>query len=344
MPKETLNINMHNEELLIKKLNNLKKKQSFFSRFLRPHKYNITTNKNNRNVNSTVNNLNTSESFKIEYNNKYNTNNTYESTRLNVSIIDLFLDDDFTYFLDNIKTSIKKMNKNIYNSNIKTPLFMDGIARRELHKNKCLYIFIIENLITDDLYNILRDLTNILYDNINSDTILNKVKKFFHYRSIENNLKKISNESKTHNKSNIKLIEIDGNIITINFQDISFFINIILIPYYKKNNKNRVERYKSDLLINIIIICFNYLYDNKATITKISKQLFYDIMGWVRFIHKLPPCININRLKEVMIKFIKRAECHGILYFTNISIITELIANIIEVKTFKSYVTGKKCE
>jgi hypothetical protein len=255
--------------------------------------------------------------------------------------------------LESLKNFFKKTNlKSHIKNNIKIKCDI------KCAKFKILLLFIIENLISDDIYNLLVVyLVNILYKNINSETILSKTRALF--TTIGNSatnqksgffseLSKLflHKNSKNNQKFNseFKLITINesNHTITINFQEITKFINFILVPFFTQTI-NKTELYKIKLLVNILIIFFNYIYDNQTANTHISSELFHNITAWITFLHKLPNCIPIPKLKEKLIEIIKRPEFTSIEYLASYTHIAEIIVSVISLQSVSNIALGKKC-
>ncbi len=353
-------------------LKSLKNKQGIISKFFKKTKYNYnpsspslpsssieTTNKKNINQ----------DSYIIEYNEIYQNNGSYNSYRYPVHIMDFFTDSNFIIFLDSIKNYIIQLNQKIIANTINLTRIHnitteDLKKKQNLFKEKYLLIYIIENFITEDLYNILViDILYTLYNDIHSISTLGQIKKNVDRQiskvtqSISNRIKSAystfiskSEENKTeiiYNETIIDMSKIKDNIIKLNFQGITNLI-IKLKMYQKFNNKfsnnKKIEEYKKSFLINILILFFNYLYDNRNTYTRISKKLFDNISQWIVFLYKiLPGCVHFDKLKETVIQIINSPEYDGILYFTNKKVIIELIYGILAVNSVASFAFRQKC-
>jgi len=353
-------------------LKSLKSKQGIISKFFKKTKYNYNPSSPSSSIETTNKKNINQDSYMIEYNEKYQNNESYNKYRDPVHIMDFFTDSNFIIFLDSIKNYIIQLNQKIIantinptkNHNITTEDFK---KKQNLFKEKYLLIYIIENFITEDLYNILViDILYTLYNNIHSISTLEKIKQNVDRQisivtqSISNRIKSAystyiskseeneTNETKIiYNETIIDMSKIKDNIIQLNFQGITNLI-MKLKMYQKFNNKSsnnkKIEEYKKSFLINILILFFNYLYDNRSTYTRISKKLFDNISQWIVFLYKiLPGCVHFDKLKETVIKIINSPKYNGILYFTNKKVIIELIYGILAFNSVESFVFRDKC-
>jgi hypothetical protein len=304
------------------------------------------------NANHTVND---GSYYKIVYNEVYVYENgqteirnngrpkTYNDYRVNIDIADLIFSRGFCSLLTEIKKYMKGMHdkyENIYECNINNN--KNQVKSIKCKKFKALLIFLINFLITNELYEILINtlgetiLQNfLLYEK--SNTLLNQMKKFLTKHTLLRNPIEYTDVRKV--LKNLKLFEIDetNNILTVNFQSITKFIHYGLTRFLKEynssmhnecnsciNNKNpnttkdKTELFKVNFLVTIIILYFNHIYDNRENFTKISKKTFNDIKGWIMFIRYLPSCVQPGILKEECIKLVKDPTFKDFMGFTDI--------------------------
>ena len=262
-----------------KKKNNLKKeKNKYFKNKpkIKELENNISSLKNNFKK-KTCKNYNLEKNF---YNIKYINLDKYY--KLNIEIMDFILDNNFIYFLQTLQNYLSNKNKNLYN-------LKKNNCDLNCAKKKMLLLFIIDNFITEKLYQIV---VNILLKRI--------------YESLYNKKSVYVNQN-TKEKINYNLFYIKDDIITFDFEGINTFIFTELVPIFHENTGNKDENIKIHYLINLIIMGFNWLYDNYNTFTKISKDPDYikiakDKLYYYSF---LPNCKNIKNIKNKFKEMIK---------------------------------------
>ena len=269
-----------------KKKNNLKKeKNKYFKNEskIKKLKDNISTLKNNFKK-KTCKNYNIENNF---YNVKYINIDKYY--KLNIEIMDFILDNNFIYFLQTLQNYLSNKNKNLYN-------LTKNNCDINCAKKKMLLLFIVDNFVTDSLYDIL---INILAKKI--------------YESFYN-IKSIYINQNTQEKISYNLFYIKDDMITFDFEGINTFIFTELVPIFSKNTGNKAENIKIHYLINLIIMGFNWLYDNHKTFIKISKDPDYLEIAKDKLYYYslLPKCKNIKNIKNKFKEDIKNNNNYDI--------------------------------
>ena len=214
---------------------------------------------------------------------------------INMHIIDFLIDRSLYEFMDELNIYMKKINKKILcsdgignelcknnknNKNNKNYM-IDDECDKVCIKNKYFLTFIIDKLITVDLYQLLI-------------IILKRFNESFNNKS--------SYFLKKNDKKGFNLFEMNGDNIEIDFLGLYYFIYEDLVPFTKKINCSYIVK----LIINIISYYIDNIHRHYDSTKSISKKQIDNIKSYAKFVDYLPDCQSLDILKTELNKFITK--------------------------------------
>jgi len=201
-------------------------------------------------------------------------------------IIDFLTDRSLYKFMDELNIYMKDIDRKILcsdkNPTYKTICNNKNIIRNNdcdkiCIKNKYFLTFILDKLITIDLYKLLLLL------------ILKRFNESF------NNI-----SSYNDNGKKFSLFIMNNNNIEINFFGLSYFIYSDLQPFLNNENCSYIVK----LIINIITYYIDNMHRHIDSIKLISKEQIDNIKSYAKFSSYLPNCHSLTTLKKELNKFI----------------------------------------
>jgi hypothetical protein len=284
---ETKTICEKNHKNILKKLNN-QKNNTIYKKFLHTFykKYNNSElNFEEKKILNKINKLNNKifPKYTLTYINIEN----FEPIKMH--IID-FLIDPFLYnFMNELNIYMEKVNKKIlcsknkkYNNNL-CSLYKENInilKNKECDiiciKNKYFLNFILDKLLTLDLYQLLL-------------IILKRFNESF------NNIYSYNENGKKYS-----LFKMNGNNIEIDFFGLTYFIYSDLQPFLVSENCSYIVK----LIINIISYYIDNMYRHRDSTKSISKEQIDKIKTYAKFVDYLPKCTSLTHLKKEINKYI----------------------------------------
>ena len=253
--------------------------------------------------------------YKISYINL----DKFKEFKMNVEIIDLLTNDHFPYFLESLNEYSIKTKKEL--NNYKNSKLCDSIC----YKKKLLFLFIIDNYITDNLINIFFKIYYVFRDSINGKKTI----------SIKNGKKY---EYILFTKENDKII--------VDFEAIGKFLKYELDPLreFKNNSKNKKDDIKKYFIVSIIMFLFNYLFDEHKQFNKLLRNNYDDFNQNLNFLNYIDTKESIkisfftkfkNELKKDILKREEFKNYSDIINIDYVTIIINIMSDILGI----SYIT-----
>ena len=210
---------------------------------------------------------------------------------INMHIIDFLTDRSLYKFMDELKIYMKEIDekilcsdknpiyKNICNNKINKSIINNNDCDKVCIKNKYFLTFILDKLITVDLYQLLIIILKRFNESFNniSSYFLNK-----------------------NDKIGFNLFRMNGNNIEIDFLGLSYFIYTDLPPFLANNNCSYIVK----TIINIITYYIDNMHRHFDSTKSISKEQIDNIKSYAKFVGYLPNCQSLTTLKTELNKFI----------------------------------------